>query len=237
MTSVYPINAIGMRRSLCQRCTVAKGSAAGTWRFRSSRRHFTVGEVGGAGPRLHSQWSLLSRRLRYVTALRLQRRPQRRQRLGGERRGLWGHGGRNGLAEDVERGTIRGAAGGISPGAGARSLARASAGVASKAGRAGPTSGDPDCARWRRRPDVRAKHVGGENCRGRAPAPGRGSCGWVASDAVICRVLCRNCALLPPLDDPVVRNPCACIGRGLPSAGDAQACLRDLDDKRWTGRM
>src|SRR2546426_3668179 len=37
--------------------------------------------------------------------------------------------------------------------------------------------------------------------------------------------------------DPVVRDPRACICRGLPSSGDAQARLRDLDDERRARRM
>src|SRR5688572_8241482 len=34
------------------------------------------------------------------------------------------------------------------------------------------------------------------------------------------------------VDDPVVGDPTAGIGRGLPSAGERQARLRDLDDER-----
>src|SRR5205807_10135602 len=39
------------------------------------------------------------------------------------------------------------------------------------------------------------------------------------------------------VDDPVVRDPRAGIGRGLPSSGEAQARLRDLDNQRRARRM
>src|SRR5256885_16957609 len=39
------------------------------------------------------------------------------------------------------------------------------------------------------------------------------------------------------VDDPVVHDPRPCIGRSLPSSGQAQARLGDLDDERRARRM
>src|SRR5207245_2370495 len=39
------------------------------------------------------------------------------------------------------------------------------------------------------------------------------------------------------IDDPVVRDPCAGIGRRFPASRQAQAQLRDLDDERRAPRM